>query len=185
MVLLGVATWRSANQGKTGGVSREPLEMAVDPTLFRTWSKVTEMPYPMSPQTTALCIQPTPAQLRDRAKPILKELGGPHRDYYADVWVNPVGKKAMIEGGVFPVGSAIVKEKLSHLSLGSAEMSTAMIKREQGFNPECGDWEFLTLDGPGKRITSRGRTASCMGCHKTQGKNDFTFRPYMKSKSLK
>jgi hypothetical protein len=94
------------------------------------------------------------------------------------VYVNAVGERAMNNGSVFPVGSVIVKEK--HRSGdGSVDMSTVMIKRQRGYNPQCGDWAFATLDSTGKSTTSAGKIPSCIGCHKPQIKLDYTFRTYL------
>ena len=151
-------------------------------TRFHSWTKVTDMPYPMSPQSAVLCIQPTASQLRARSSPIRVD-AGPHQDYYVDVWVNDKGLKAMTDLGVFPAGSVIVKEKLRGKGSREAELSTVMIKREKGFNPACGDWEFATLDGTGKKVTSRGKLSTCMGCHQRQAIRDYVFRPYISGTS--
>ena len=56
----------------------------------------------------------------------------------------------------FPQGSMIVKEKLSSREDQTPELLTAMVKREEGYNPGSGDWEYLVLDGSVSKIEKRG-----------------------------
>ena len=65
------------------------------------------------------------------------------------------------------------------------ELLTAMVKRESGYDPEHGDWEFLTLDGRGKTVTSRGKLKNCQSCHDSQENEGFVFRNYLSPKSAK
>ena len=77
----------------------------------------------------------------------------------------------------FPVGSIIVREKLSQPD-GSPELLAVMIKRGPDFNPKGGDWEFLTLEGNGRKVKGRETTGSCLECHSRQKDQDFVFRDY-------
>ena len=51
-----------------------------------------------------------------------------------------------------------------------------MLKRERGYNPENGDWEYLVLDGAASKIVERGRMASCSSCHAAYSSTDFLTR---------
>jgi hypothetical protein len=53
-----------------------------------------------------------------------------------------------------------------------------MIKREKGYNPECGDWEFFTLTADATKMTARGRLQSCMDCHVEYSESDFVTKKY-------
>ena len=86
---------------------------------------------------------------------------------------------------VFPEGSIIVKEKLSHPSSKTPELLTAMIKREKGYNPESNDWEYLVLDGEGSKIVERGKLRTCYGCHSVYGHSDFITRTYLSGEALR
>jgi Cytochrome P460 len=77
-----------------------------------------------------------------------------------------------------PVGTVVVKEKLSSPDAQTPELLTIMIKRNKGFNPSCGDWEFLVYEGDGKREQARGRITHCISCHSTYTKTDFLSRNY-------
>lgn len=146
---------------------------------FKAWHKVNDRPYPMTPEAVVLCRMPSPVELRTgkfAAKP--KPEMGPHADKWVTVWVNETGKAAMRSGKPFPIGSAIVKEKTDQFASQST-FATAMIKREKGFNPDCGDWEFATLSLPETKVTLRGKLKPCMNCHKARSDSDYTFRPYV------
>jgi len=68
----------------------------------------------------------------------------------------------------FPAGSIIVREKLKSPGDARPELLTVMIKRARGFNPQAGDWEFLTVDGGATKIQGRQKKGSCLDCHQTQ-----------------
>jgi len=94
------------------------------------------------------------------------------------VYVTPEGVGAIKGNGAFSVGTVILKQKFSTPSTNKAELFTGMLKREKGFNSNCGDWEFFTLSGDGQKVTSRGRLNSCMECHKEFAKTDFVSKRY-------
>ena len=74
----------------------------------------------------------------------------------------------------FAVGSVLVKKHA--LAAASAPGPTfAMTKREPGFYPEGGDWEYLVLDAEG-RLEDRGKLALCARCH-AEANADWVFGP--------
>jgi hypothetical protein len=75
----------------------------------------------------------------------------------------------------FPVGSIIVREKLSKKGGDRPELLAVMIKRAAGFNPAGGDWEFLTVDGQVSKIRERQKKGSCLDCHSLRPEADFVF----------
>jgi hypothetical protein len=82
-----------------------------------------------------------------------------------------------VENPVFPVGSIIVKEKLLQADSPQPEALGMMIKREEGFNPAGGDWEYVywTADS----VTQGEALAHCQECHLGQTETDSVFRPYV------
>jgi hypothetical protein len=78
----------------------------------------------------------------------------------------------------FPVGSVVLKQKLDAANAQTAILYTGMLKRDKGYNPECGDWEFFTLGGDVRTVTSRGRLESCMSCHRNYAQSDFVSKQY-------
>jgi hypothetical protein len=136
---------------------------------YRGWTKVNPEPQRMPDQTAALC-----------AVAVLPAVN-PHRDKYLTVYVNDIGRAAMLEqkSPAFPEGSIIVKEKLSEKSSQAPELMTVMIKRGKGFNPASGDWEYMVVDGTGTQVMARGKLDNCQSCHRGKPGTDYVFRNYL------
>ena len=148
-------------------------ELPHDLSGFHTWHKVNAKPHYIRSEFDHLCVGPSPDQRRE----ILKN---PHVWKHITVYVNAQGEKAMAKRLKFPVGSVIVKEKFANVAgkLPRPELTTVMIKRENGFNPKCGDWEFAVLDASGKKLLERGKIDRCMKCHVGEASSDFVFGNY-------
>ena len=82
---------------------------------------------------------------------------------------------------VFPQGTIIVKQKLSTTDSTSPELLTVMIKREKGFNPENGDWEYMTVNGQVTEVTAKGKLENCQACHVLEKSTDYVSRNYLPS----
>jgi hypothetical protein len=63
----------------------------------------------------------------------------------------------------FPTGAALAK-KHTELSTGAPGPLFVMVKRDAGFFPQGGDWEYVVTD-PDGWIEDRGPIASCARCH--------------------
>lgn len=137
---------------------------------YRQWTLVNPEPQFMKPASAIDC-----AMIQVRQEP------SPHLNKWVSVYVNPVGREQMMTklSPKFPIGSMIVKEKLGSVDSKKPEMLTAMIKREPGYNPEGGDWEYLVLDGSALMITERGKLKRCSGCHQPYDDTDFVTRTYL------
>ena len=139
-----------------------------------TWIQVNAELYQMSPPVAAMC---APAALLD---PRRKD---PHSASYITVYVNKVGREAMFakQPQKFPQGSVIVKEKFRTPSEDRKPLLyTIMRKREVGYNPKLGDWEFSVVGPDGTQLQEIGRLENCESCHKGQSHSDFVYRPYVK-----
>ena len=91
------------------------------------------------------------------------------------IYANEVALKAVDSNSrVFPVGSIFVREKTSPTD-SKPELLAVMIKRESGFNPDGGDWQFLLTDGEKKKVKVRQKSGECLNCHYRQRENDFVF----------
>jgi hypothetical protein len=155
--------------------------------------RVTEKAVPMRPDVKTLCVSPQVGRTA---------MKNPHWNYDLHVYVPKDSERIIRSGkGSYPVGAFILKEKLSARNnkslsktndnsgnkartssvkeLAEPALFTAMLKREKGYNPTCGDWEFITISGDAKEITSRGKTESCMNCHRGHKETDFVTRTYM------
>jgi hypothetical protein len=141
---------------------------------YRRWRRVNPEPAIFHSQIAALCAAPTATQKK-------MESGNPHLDKFITVYVNDTGRRAMMEekSPRFPQGSIIVKEKLPTRESSSPELLTVMIKREAGYNPENGDWEYMALDGAGKEVQARGKLESCQACHLMVKDTDYVSRNYL------
>jgi hypothetical protein len=141
---------------------------------YKNWTKVNDKPEIMFSEVSKLCVRLP----REESEKISEN---PHRDKFINVYVNSVGKDEMLtkKNPKFPVGTVVVKEKLENPDSPSPELLTVMIKRKKGFNPEVGDWEFMTLNGDASEVTSRGKLANCQACHLNYERNDFVTRTYL------
>ena len=172
-----------------GALSRREIQSAT-PDDFRfnaeklkdksLWTQVNTEPYYISAAVDALCRAPTSANYEAERK------RNPHAATFITVYVNNVGREAMFSKEVqrFPAGSVIVKQKIgSNSSEGRTTLLyTLMRKREPGYNPAVGDWEFLVVAGNGTQLEASGKIESCQACHVRRSDSDFVFRPYLQSK---
>lgn len=141
---------------------------------YRGWTRVNPEPVVMPANQAQLCAVPT-------AKQSELEETNPHTKKFITVFVNDTGKETMMEKleGVFPQGSVIVKEKLAQKNNSLPELLTVMIKREPGYNPQYGDWEWMVVDGSATSVLARGKLTTCGGCHETYKGGDYVSRQYL------
>lgn len=144
---------------------------------YRGWETTTERYVATSAFQSALCVSPSV---------VPRQALGPHGQHSYWVYVNPEGRAAFLGFDVMPAGSVIVKEK--HVVSERAETHRAptglgvMVKREPGFAPELGDWEYayITFDQAGRAAeVSRGDMASCIDCHAYRDQTDYLYRDYL------
>lgn len=163
------------------GLGRDPTTMGrgepeLVPALqqYKQWTRVTRTPYQIPSRLAALCEDPTPQTIA------AERAANPHAGAYVEVYVNEPGRATMSTKGdvVFPRGTVIVKEKRYDVQKAEPDLLTIMVKREDGYNPEMGDWEFAVVDGQATTVKARGRLTTCMECHKPARGTDFVFRPY-------
>ena len=141
---------------------------------YKQWTRVNPVPAVFHSQIALQCARPTVEQAE-------MEQGNPHRDKFITVYVNDIGRHAMMQEKVprFPQGSVIVKEKLPSKENSAPELLTVMVKRESGYNPQNGDWEYIALDGSGKSVQARGRLENCQACHLMVKDRDYVSRNYL------
>ena len=106
----------------------------------------------------------------------------PEREIWLDMFLTHNARAAFIAGERnYPVGTVVLKKKYVRdydqkkpdIFVQTPILYTGMLKRESGYNSECGDWEFFTVDGDAENLTSRGKLSKCMNCHKNYAKSDF------------
>jgi len=122
----------------------------------------------MAPAVSALCVQ------APKAVP-----NNPHA--YFTVYVNKTGRATMLgqAQGPFPVGTVIVKEKFSSLKSKEPQLLTVMIKRGKGYDVRQEDWEYLALDGQGRRFPGKQIVSHCQSCHQNSALKDHVYRNYI------
>ena len=150
--------------------------LGFDVSSLAGWTQVNPDPYYISSKIDIQCVAPKPADYERERKQ------NPHASTYITVFVNEVGHLAMFSNPSqrFPKGAVIIKRKFERNSQNGAPiLSTIMIKRETGYNPEAGDWEFAVVSGDGKKVEAMGKLANCMGCHASRRETDFVFRSYL------
>ncbi len=134
---------------------------------------VTPAPVKMPPLVWTLCARAPSLKDKDHAE-LFKN---PNAHY--KVFVTTSGADAMKDDkAVFPTGTVILKQKLAKKDDTTPVLYTGMLKREKGFNAECGDWEFFLVSGDGKTITDRGKLKSCMDCHTLYPNSDYVTKKY-------
>ncbi len=141
-----------------------------DIKTFKNWRKANPKPYMLSYDMRIWCIQIPGAIERQEIDP--------HREKYIDVYVNPVGEKQMFNGEKFPEGTILVKDR-KDAEHGNTEFYTIMLKREKGYNTDCGDWEFAVADAKMSAFSERGKLERCMTCHRDPADKDYAFRTYL------
>jgi hypothetical protein len=102
-------------------------------------------------------------------------------DSFGVVYANDVARRSLVEVKVpkFPVGSIIVREKLTQATDIAPQLLVVMVKRQRGFNSNAGDWEFLMIDGGLSKVLQREKSGECRNCHAKQKDQDFVFRSYL------
>ena len=161
-------------EGRAPAKSKPDLEAQVF-AKYRKWTRANSAPVKVAGVVAAAC---APAPL---SGPLANQAADPHADKLINVFVNKIGRTAMLAERKprFPEGAIIVKERLPLKKSSATEWLMAMVKREEGFNPAAGDWEFFVLRTPEKVVIERGRIENCQACHARAKETDFVFRRYL------
>ena len=138
---------------------------------YYKWDRMTPKPVPAAGEAKERC-SPTPGVTA----------GPPGADGYFRLFVSDLAKPvfALPASTPFPEGAMLVKELLAAPKGSDPRTLLAMVKREQGFNPTNGNWEFFVLritDIP--VVVDSGRITYCAACHSKAKQQDFVFRNYL------
>lgn len=171
-VLAGVALLMvlAANGGPASGDAPD-VEAIIG--SYSGWTALTDAPRPVSMLIYILCRLPTEEEMAFTESE--------HGNRYLLEYVNEIGREAMLSPDTteFPVGTVIVKEKLGALESDAAEALGIMIKREAGYNPSGGDWEYIYWEHPDSLMRDKPGLMHCQQCHYEQAETDSVFRPYV------
>lgn len=136
-------------------------------TFYRDFTRLTKRPHRVAPLTATLCTIPSRAVVERE-----KQMTGLHYWASVHVYASPAAMPAVTNGlRAFPVGSVIVKEKLT--DDGKVSGVGGMIKRIAGYDASNGDWEYFYYGRPGE--FSSGRLPSCVECHRAAKTNDYVY----------
>jgi hypothetical protein len=80
----------------------------------------------------------------------------------------------------FPVGSILVRERLTEPTSPVPTAVIVMLKRPAGFSKATGDWEFFMMNGADMKLVSRETTGNCAACHTRAEKTDWVFMDQLK-----
>ena len=146
-------------------------------TDYRQLQLVTPEPIQVNPEFALLCVGASQAHV-DAAR----KTHGPHAHTSIRIYMDASAAKAFEAGSTpYPVGAVIVKEKLllsyrtgpGQSTPGDRSGVGGMVKRDAGFDPEHGDWEYFYFEDP-KQVES-GAIASCVDCHASAKAKDHVF----------
>ena len=192
LLLIALLTWSCSKNSQLGTASTETstpqpaLNVPTDTLLIafaqqRTNAvRITVKPVKMHERVSFRCDVP---QAEGRMLQKINSAGlaphNPHEKKYAHVFISQQGAPLMrIQNPLFPRGTIILKEKFEDADGMHTELFTGMIKRESGYNPDCGDWEFFALPADAKTISLRGKLQSCVVCHVEYKDTDYVTRAY-------
>lgn len=118
------------------------------------------------------------ADLRDCRAALPEERRNPHADGFINVYVSEAGREtyAQENAKAFAEGTVIVKEKLAKKDSQDAMELGVMIKREKGFAPKSGNWQFIFVDAKGTVTDQQSKLENCASCHRLREKSDYVFR---------
>jgi hypothetical protein len=173
----GKASSGSGGQAAVAGEGGSAAEASAIPTVseimdsYRTWEPQTPEPMPISSYIFGLCRLPTLAEQK-----FAESEHGDER--YLQDWANPEAAAGIARRGAppFAAGSVIVKEKYVQSGTGPELVAVAMmIKREQGFAPAHGDWDYAYYEPELGMIQTQEQSNYCSGCHVAASETDFVF----------
>lgn len=174
LVLLTALAWGCARPQPGTGSRPSVATIVADFTRYR---RMTDGTVYVPPSVATLCRGPSARMFADA---IVRH--GPHALSGIQIYMNDPAATAFAHGSRrYPVGSVIVKQKtlLPYWNPdGTPGRETGngvggMIKREPGYDPGHGDWEYFYIDNPA-RIDS-GPMASCVRCHANAEATDHVF----------
>lgn len=142
-----------------------------EPPEFSSWPSTTKKRFPIDHTLSTLCRRIT----NEEEKRIAKKTLGQHAGYDILVRVSPNAIDDYQKGELLPIGAKVVKEKYKRNS-SELEAYAVMIKREDGYAPETGNWEYAFVTLKPEKDFVRGRLHECASCHASVQDRDYLFR---------
>jgi hypothetical protein len=175
--LLGVLAFAGCNQANlppTSEATSKTIAAAESWEIeFSKWPKATERPHAVAFINAYDC--------RALHTEDLTKTYGPHFKPSIVVRVNPEAIEDFKAMRPVAVGTVVIKEKYSEWDASKPPHGfTAMIKREPGYDPDHGNWEYADVQLQLEKKVARGKIASCIACHDGKKNEDYLFRNYLK-----
>jgi hypothetical protein len=160
---------------------------------YHGWKSFSEEPIEVEPGFLSLCedrisqVDQQQAAREEKRRAAAREKNGPHVGAALRFFANEPAMAHLRDGkvGPLPAGAAIVKEKWGPGPTADVKRVliayAAMSKREPGYDPDHGDWEYVYVDlGDGGKRVQRGKLQSCIDCHARAAATDYLFRTHLK-----
>jgi len=153
----------------------------VEPSPFSSWPSVTDKPVLVGAYLWGLCRNMTPEEAKKADEEAKRH--GLHAKHSIIVRVSPAGAVQFRDGRPLPTGAVVVKEKYlgDPVAPGRLYGYAMMTKRDAGYYPEGGDWEYQFVALVPERKETSGRLTECAACHASVKDRDFLFRSYGKA----
>jgi hypothetical protein len=148
-------------------------------TSYKRLELMTPEPVNIAPGTLMIagCRGPAPEEVAAGL-----EKFGPHSLMSINVYMNASAASAYAHlNKGYPMGSVVVKEKKARWGNMSTPMAGinphdgvgGMVKREPGYDPAHGDWEYFYGDSTQPLIS--GKISNCVACHSKASGRDYIF----------
>lgn len=162
--------------GASGDASSIEAPEAIDVQTildtYRSFEPQTPAPVNVSGYIFGLCRLPTLPEEEFAAS-----IHGDER--YLRDWANVPATEGLAARGApaFPPGAVIVKEKYAGPQASEADLVALgiMIKRQAGFAPAHGDWDYAYYEPALGMVQSGEQSAYCANCHASAASTDFVY----------
>jgi len=95
---------------------------------------------------------------------------------YVEIFMNRKAVSAYREvKPLFPVGSQLFKPLYSDPEGKNCARLVIMVKMEEGYDPDNGDWWYGVYDESGTKMAYEGRIPECISCHAMAKETDYMF----------
>ena len=150
---------------------RQRAELTKYASVYKAWHKMTDRAYSVPPQEARFC------------EPQLQRIPrGPHEDNKILVYMNDLAKNSYESDTGYPVGSIIVKEKLSQSDSEAEAGVNGMLVDLGGMLKKAEGWQYFYIEKG--RLVELANLSNCAKCHKRAEKFDFVFGTWGKRDSF-
>jgi len=95
---------------------------------------------------------------------------------YVEILLNETAVDAYVEvKPLFPVGSEVFKPLYADVEGKEFARLVIMVKMEEGYDSENGDWWYGVYDESGTEMWYEGRIPECISCHAMAKETDYMF----------